>query len=121
MTTWATTLPPKISNKFRGCAERTFKCDQTSETFGRNFAAASLRHRGTANANPATTPAITTIRTMSHTNWAWSLPLEDGSEKCRLLHAIGRAIKNSAPLTIQLAVLTIAPELTATVASYPCF
>ena len=117
MTTWAMTLPPNISTSFRGWDARILKWDQTSETFGRNFSAASLRHRGTANANPSTTPTSTTIRTMSHTSCASSLLLDEGSEKCSLPMAIGSAIRNSAPLTIQLAVLTRTPELTAMVAS----
>ena len=47
----------------------------------------------------------------------WRPPELDGAWKVPA--ANGRAIKNSRPLTVQLAVVAIAPELTAAVASYP--
>ena len=57
---------------------------------------------------------------MSHTRWESPLPeLLLGSLKWKLPRARGKAMRNRAPLTIQLAVLTSTPELTATVGLYP--
>ncbi len=58
---------------------------------------------------------------MSHTRWELDelLSLDGVSLKWRLPMARGRAMRNSAPFTIQLAVLTSTPELTATVGVYP--
>ena len=58
---------------------------------------------------------------MIQTRWELLLLLSlDGVvSKWRFPMARGRAIRKSAPLTIQLAVLTSTPELTATVGVYP--
>ena len=59
--------------------------------------------------------------TMSQTRLEFDeLPSLDGVDsKCRFPMAKGRAMRKSAPFTIQLAVLTSTPELTATVGVYP--
>ena len=58
---------------------------------------------------------------MSQTRWEFPLSVDvlDGSLKWSCPMARGRAMRNRAPLTIQLAVLTSTPELTATVGVYP--
>src|SRR5664280_2369620 len=118
---WAATLPPKISTRLRGCAASTLRCAHTSEALGRSFAAASRRHRGTAKTRPRATPITTMAITMSQTSFESLLePLLVGDElKWRLPYARGRAMRKRAPLTIQLAVLTSTPDVTAVVASYP--
>ena len=112
-------LPPKISTRLRGWVASSFRWDHTSEALGRNLAAARRRHRGTANTSPRATPTTITAMTMSQTRWESPLLSLEGSLKLKFPRARGRAIRNSAPLTIQLAVDTSTPELTATVPLYP--
>jgi hypothetical protein len=112
-------LPPKISTRLRGCRESNFKWSHTSEALGRSFWAANRRQRGTAKMSPSATPTTMTTMTMSHTRWALPLLSLSGSLKWRLPRANGRAMRNSPPFTIQLAVLTSTPELTAMVGVYP--
>src|SRR5690242_16672558 len=83
---------------------------------GRTLLLTSRRSRGT---KVTTATAIPAARTTARTTQiaVWRSSELDGASKVPA--ANGRAIRNSSPLAVQLAVVAMAPELTAAVASYP--
>src|SRR5271165_164568 len=84
---------------------------------GRTRRLASRRSLGTKAISAAATPAARMTARMIQTAASWP-PEPDGAWKDPA--AKGMAIRNSRPLTVQLAVVAMAPALTAAAASYPC-
>ena len=84
---------------------------------GRIRLLASRRNLGTRAISAAAIPATRMTARMTQTA-AWWPPELDGAWKDPA--AKGKAIRNSRVLTVQLAVVAMAPALTAAAASYPC-
>ena len=108
--------PLASSTSLRGDLTTGARLPQTSRTLGRTFSAARLRRRGTASTSPVTTPTATTMAKMIHTSL--ELPPDSGvTSRWMEPQANGSEQRNSTPMAIQLTVLMMAPELSATEAS----
>ena len=103
--------PASTYTIFRGSVAIAFRSDQMVVRCGRTRWEARRRTRGTRVTTAATTATASTAMITIHTAACFSPPPLDGTWKSPT--ANGMEIRNSRDFTTQLAVLAMAPALTA--------